>query len=95
MTPKLSLSFTGLFTLLEFAAVSTASTTTPPTTTTSSATSGTYTTGLAQVAKAAGKLYFGSATDNPELSDASYVALLGNTKEFNQLTPVCSFLYSR
>jgi endo-1,4-beta-xylanase len=29
--------------------------------------------------------YFGSATDNPELTDAPYVALLGT--EFNQLTP--------
>jgi endo-1,4-beta-xylanase len=39
------------------------------------------------VAKAAGKLYFGSATDNPELTDSAYVALLSNTKEFGQLTP--------
>lgn len=44
--------------------------------------------GLALVAKAAGKVYLGSATDNPELSDAAYVALLSNTKEFSQLTPV-------
>lgn len=38
---------------------------------------------LGQLAAARGK-YFGSATDNPELSDAPYVALLGS--EFNQIT---------
>ncbi|KAF5372776.1 hypothetical protein D9615_010137 [Tricholomella constricta] len=48
---------------------------------------GTSTVGLAVAAKAAGKKYFGSATDNPELTDSSYTALLSNTKEFNQLTP--------
>lgn len=31
---------------------------------------------LNQLAKAAGKLYFGSATDNSELSDSAYVAIL-------------------
>lgn len=31
---------------------------------------------LNQLAVAAGKLYFGSATDNPELTDAAYVAIL-------------------
>lgn len=31
---------------------------------------------LNQLAKAAGKLYFGSATDNSELSDAAYTAIL-------------------
>jgi endo-1,4-beta-xylanase len=31
---------------------------------------------LNQLAKAAGKLYFGSATDNPELSDSAYTAIL-------------------
>ncbi|KAJ3514912.1 hypothetical protein NLJ89_g2094 [Agrocybe chaxingu] len=63
-------------------ASATVSTTTsaPTSTATSSA-------GLAVVAKAAGKLYFGSATDNPELSDAPYVAILSDTKEFNQITP--------
>jgi endo-1,4-beta-xylanase len=40
---------------------------------------------LDQLAKAAGKAYFGSATDNPELSDAPYVSILGS--EFGQLTP--------
>ncbi|KAG5634829.1 hypothetical protein H0H81_000567 [Sphagnurus paluster] len=59
----------------------TAGTTSAPTST------GTSTAGLAVVALAAGKKYFGSATDNPELSDTPYVAGLSNTKEFNQITP--------
>lgn len=35
----------------------------------------------------AGKLYFGSATDNPELSDAAYVELLSNKAQFGSITP--------
>lgn len=31
---------------------------------------------LNQLAKAAGKLYFGSATDNSEISDSAYAAIL-------------------
>lgn len=42
---------------------------------------------LNQLAKAAGKLYFGSATDNSELSDQAYVAILSNINEFGQITP--------
>ncbi len=42
--------------------------------------------GLNIRAKAAGKLYFGTATDNPELSDTAYVAQLKNTSDFGQLT---------
>ncbi|KAK1222862.1 hypothetical protein PQX77_014284 [Marasmius sp. AFHP31] len=38
-------------------------------------------------AKAAGKLYFGTATDNGELSDAPYVSMLRNTKYFGAITP--------
>ena len=38
-------------------------------------------------AVAAGKQYFGSATDNGELSDAPYVAILSNTSDFGQITP--------
>ncbi|KAF8896179.1 endo-1,4-beta xylanase [Infundibulicybe gibba] len=34
----------------------------------------------------AGKKYFGTATDNPELTDTAYVALLSNTQNFGQLT---------
>ncbi|GLB40266.1 putative candidate xylanase, Glycoside hydrolase family 10 [Lyophyllum shimeji] len=48
---------------------------------------GTSTAGLSVVALAAGKKYFGSATDNPELTDTAYVAELSNTKDFNQITP--------
>lgn len=43
--------------------------------------------GLNTRAVAAGKLYFGSATDNGELSDAAYVAELSNTADFGQITP--------
>ncbi|TFK83955.1 glycoside hydrolase family 10 protein [Polyporus arcularius HHB13444] len=47
-------------------------------------------TGLNALAKAAGKLYFGTATDNGELSDAAYTAILDNNKEFGQITPANS-----
>ncbi|KAF2440986.1 carbohydrate-binding module family 1 protein [Karstenula rhodostoma CBS 690.94] len=43
--------------------------------------------GLNTRAVAAGKLYFGSATDNPELTDSAYVAGLSNTADFGQITP--------
>lgn len=43
--------------------------------------------GLHTLAKAAGKLYFGSATDNPELTDTAYVAKLSDNAEFGQITP--------
>ncbi|KAH7911076.1 endo-1,4-beta-xylanase C precursor [Hygrophoropsis aurantiaca] len=56
-------------------------------TTTSSAAGSTSTAGLNNLAKAAGKVYFGSATDNPELTDTAYVAILNETSEFGQLTP--------
>ncbi|KAI0541819.1 family 10 glycosyl hydrolase [Xylaria digitata] len=42
---------------------------------------------LNKLAKAAGKLYFGSATDNGELSDTNYINILKNTDEFGQITP--------
>lgn len=42
---------------------------------------------LHDIAKASGKLYFGSATDNPELTDTAYVAILSNSSEFGQITP--------
>ncbi|KAI8944976.1 family 10 glycosyl hydrolase [Xylaria longipes] len=42
---------------------------------------------LNKLAKAAGKLYFGSATDNGELTDTSYVNILKDTNEFGQITP--------
>ncbi|KAG0160855.1 hypothetical protein PDIDSM_8386 [Penicillium digitatum] len=43
--------------------------------------------GLNTAAVAKGKLYFGSATDNPELTDAAYLAQLSNTDDFGQITP--------
>ncbi|KAF1974012.1 hypothetical protein BU23DRAFT_579969 [Bimuria novae-zelandiae CBS 107.79] len=41
-------------------------------------------------AVAAGKQYFGSATDNGELTDAPYLAGLSNTADFGQITPANS-----
>ncbi|KAI0322738.1 beta-1,4-endoxylanase [Amylostereum chailletii] len=43
--------------------------------------------GLNSIAKAAGKLYFGSATDNSELTDSAYVKILSDSSMFGQLTP--------
>ncbi|KAJ5503830.1 Glycoside hydrolase superfamily [Penicillium fimorum] len=43
--------------------------------------------GLHNAAVAKGKLYFGSATDNPELTDAPYLAQLSSTEDFGQITP--------
>lgn len=41
---------------------------------------------LNTLAKQQGKLYFGSATDNPELTDAPYVAILSDSNMFGQTT---------
>jgi endo-1,4-beta-xylanase len=41
---------------------------------------------LNQLAVAAGLKYFGSATDNPELTDKAYTAILTNATEFGQIT---------
>ncbi|KAF6753706.1 endo-1,4-beta xylanase [Ephemerocybe angulata] len=41
---------------------------------------------LDTLAKRAGKVYFGSAVDNPELGDLPYKTLLSNASEFGQLT---------
>ncbi|EMD31601.1 glycoside hydrolase family 10 protein [Gelatoporia subvermispora B] len=46
--------------------------------------------GLNAAAKVAGKLYFGSATDNSELTDNAYVTILDNKNEFGQITPANS-----
>jgi len=46
-------------------------------------------------AKAAGKLYFGTATDNPELGDTAYTTILNNTAMFGQLTPGNSMKWVR
>ena len=48
------------------------------------------TSGLNNLAKAAGKKYFGTATDNPELTNTAYVAILDTLAEFGQLTPANS-----
>lgn len=42
---------------------------------------------LNTLAKAKGMKYFGSATDNGELSDSAYVAILSDSSEFGQITP--------
>ena len=42
---------------------------------------------LNALAKKAGKLYFGTATDTGELTNSQYVSILTDTKEFGQLTP--------
>ncbi|KAK0204279.1 endo-1,4-beta xylanase [Desarmillaria ectypa] len=52
-----------------------------------SAATASSTTPLHVAALAAGKLYFGSATDNPELTDSAYVAILSNKNMFGQITP--------
>ena len=44
-------------------------------------------TGLNALATAAGKLYFGSATQNDELSDTTYNAYLEVSQHFGQITP--------
>ncbi|CDO69110.1 Glycoside Hydrolase Family 10 protein [Trametes cinnabarina] len=43
--------------------------------------------GLNVAARAADKLYFGTATDNSELNDTQYFALLDDIRLFGQLTP--------
>ncbi|KAF2085504.1 carbohydrate-binding module family 1 protein [Saccharata proteae CBS 121410] len=43
--------------------------------------------GLNTAAVAAGKVYFGSATDNVELTDTAYLTELSNTADFGQITP--------
>lgn len=42
---------------------------------------------LNELAVAKGLKYFGSATDNDELSDTTYTAILSNTSQFGQITP--------
>ena len=42
---------------------------------------------LNDLAKEAGKKYFGTATDNDELSNTTYFKILTDTREFGQLTP--------
>lgn len=42
---------------------------------------------LNTLAKAKGLKYFGSATDNSELSNTAYTAILKDTANFGQITP--------
>lgn len=42
---------------------------------------------LNDLAVAKGLKYFGSATDNGELTDTTYLSILSNTSEFGQITP--------
>ncbi len=42
---------------------------------------------LNKLAKEAGLLYFGTATDNDELSNKTYFKILTDTQEFGQFTP--------
>jgi len=42
---------------------------------------------LNNIAKAHGKLYYGSAVDNSELSDQTFTNFLSNKNEFGQITP--------
>ncbi|OJT02462.1 Endo-1,4-beta-xylanase C [Trametes pubescens] len=46
--------------------------------------------GLNKLAKTAGKLYLGTATDNNELTDAAYTAILDDNSQFGQITPANS-----
>nr|VWP00034.1 Dual O-methyltransferase/FAD-dependent monooxygenase CTB3 (Cercosporin toxin biosynthesis cluster protein 3) [Includes: O-methyltransferase (EC, FAD-dependent monooxygenase (EC ] [Ganoderma boninense] len=43
--------------------------------------------GFNAVARSAGKLYFGTATNNYQLNDTAYVAILDDLAMFGQLTP--------
>ncbi|KII85154.1 glycoside hydrolase family 10 protein [Plicaturopsis crispa FD-325 SS-3] len=59
----------------------------PSPTTTASGPGSTSTAELNTLATGLGWKYFGSATDNPELTDAAYVAILSDNKMFGQITP--------
>ncbi|KAJ6560689.1 endo-1,4-beta-xylanase A precursor [Mycena sp. CBHHK59/15] len=65
-----------------------ATTTTGSGTTSTALPTGTSTAKLNTVAKSlGGKKYFGSATDNPELTDTTYVAILSDNTVFGAITP--------
>ncbi|KAH8109566.1 endo-1,4-beta-xylanase A precursor [Phellopilus nigrolimitatus] len=60
-------------------------------TSTASGGGGTSTVGLNSAAKSAGKKYFGTASDTSEFqADAAYAAILADTSEFGQLSPLNS-----
>ncbi|GJE91538.1 glycoside hydrolase family 10 protein [Phanerochaete sordida] len=62
----------------------------PAGTSTAPASGATSTAKLHTLAKAAGKLYFGTATDNPELTDTAYTAILDDNTMFGQISPANS-----
>ena len=43
--------------------------------------------GFHEAARSAGKLYFGTATNNYQLNDTAYVTILDDSAMFGQLTP--------
>ncbi|KAI0696911.1 glycoside hydrolase superfamily [Cytidiella melzeri] len=59
----------------------------PSQTSTASGGQSTSTAKLNTLAKAKGKLYFGTATDNPELTDVPYTTILDDNTMFGQITP--------
>ena len=50
---------------------------------------------LHTLATSKGKLYFGSATDNPELTNTAYTAILDDNTTFGQTTPTNSMKWVR
>lgn len=50
---------------------------------------------LNTLAKGRGKAYFGSATDNPELTNTTYVRMLDDNTMFGQLTAANSMKWVR
>ena len=50
---------------------------------------------LNTLAQQHGKVYFGSATDNPELTNAPYVAILSDRNMFGQTTATNSMKWVR
>ncbi|EMD35599.1 glycoside hydrolase family 10 protein [Gelatoporia subvermispora B] len=78
--------FTRLLTLVSLCAAAVASPTPSAAATSAFPTATSVVSGLHALAKAAGKLYFGTATDNPELTDTPYVAILDDNMMFGQIT---------
>ena len=74
--------FSALFSAVALAATLAAATPTPA----ALAPLATSTAKLNQVAKSKGKVYFGSATDNPELTNTAYVGILSDNTLFGQIT---------
>lgn len=55
----------------------------------------TSTASLNSLAQSIGKAYFGSATDNPEFTDAAYLAILSDNAMFGQITPANAWKWVR